>query len=170
VRFAFIDEEKATWPVERSAMCLLKGGAVSTIADFESGPLGYDAIGVTATAVFLSGLERTGIDSFPLSSGVPDGGTIAHVSGITHSCDPMVSDTDAIYCETPSSMLRVASDGTTTVLGTSLSQGLTGGGIAFDDTYVYCLDSLTVGTIMRAPTLRSPPESFKVRCAREACQ
>jgi hypothetical protein len=48
-------------------------------------------------------------------------------------------------------MIAVSSDGSATTLGTVIDQGLTGFGIAFDDTYVYWVDSTMVGTIMRAP-------------------
>jgi hypothetical protein len=130
----------------------LQGGAISTIAEFNVGfaVLGGYGIGVTTTTVFLSATSTT-LTSFPLSSGVPDGGTPAPVPGGVQGCTLLSSDTDAVYCYTGSSVYRVASDGTMTLLGTVVGQGLCCGGVAFDDTYVYWLDIDTVGTIMRAP-------------------
>jgi hypothetical protein len=64
----------------------------------------------------------------------------------------MLSDTNAVYCETLfGSILAVASDGTVTSLGSVLESGMGGvGNVAFDDTYVYWIDATMVGTIMRA--------------------
>jgi hypothetical protein len=129
----------------------LKGGAVSTIAEFNSsGPQSGSIIGVTTTTVFLSGFG-TQLASFPISSGVPDGGMPATVPGNMQECQLLVSDTDTVYCDTDSSINRVASDGTTTVLGMVIVEGTVGDGLAFDDTYVYWVDSTTVGTVMRVP-------------------
>ncbi len=128
----------------------LQGGDVSLVADFSApGSLGGALyIGVTTTTVFLSG---TVLSSFPLSSGVPDGGMPAGVPGGMQECLLMVSDTDAVYCDNGSFLVRLASDGTTTVLGSVLAEGLVGAAVAFDDAYVYWVDAVTVGTIMRAP-------------------
>jgi hypothetical protein len=129
----------------------LLGGAVATIAVLNSsapGMVGY-GIGVTTTTVFLS--SGIALTSFPLSSGVPDGGMPAQVPGATQGCQSLSSDTDAVYCDTDSSLYRVASDGTTTLLGTVVEEGQTGDAVAFDDTYVYWLDIDTVGTIMKVP-------------------
>jgi hypothetical protein len=128
----------------------LKGGDVSLIAELSApGSLGGALdIGVTTTTVFLSG---TVLSSFPLSSGVPDGGMPAEVPGGMQECQLMVSDTDAVYCDNGSAVVRLASDGTMTMLGSALAEGLVGGAVAFDDAYAYWVDAVTVGTIMRAP-------------------
>ena len=104
-------------------------------------------IGVTASTVFLSG---TGLSSFPLSGGVPDGAMPGGGLGVTQACRVMVSNSDAVYCD-DGFIVRIASDGATTALGSVLSDGLVGNDIALDDTYVYWVDAVTVGTIMRAP-------------------
>jgi hypothetical protein len=127
----------------------LQGGSVSTIAALNAVPPANGGIGVTATTVFLSGFPGAALTSFPIS-GIPDGGTPAQVPGVMQGIQLLLSDTDAVYCYGPS-ITRVASDGSTTVLGTVVDQGLSGGALAHDDTYVYWLDIDTVGTIMRAP-------------------
>ncbi|HZU84641.1 MAG TPA: hypothetical protein VE987_17045 [Polyangiaceae bacterium] len=133
----------------------LKGGPVTTMATFATRGLPnlpYDVLGVTSATVFLSGSGQMEVDSFPIGAGVPDGGMPVPVAGVSESCSRMVSDADAVYCETVGgSVLRLASDGTATVLGTVLAGGLVGAGLTFDDTYVYWLDSLPVGTVNRVP-------------------
>jgi hypothetical protein len=69
-------------------------------------------------------------------------------------CPSLTSDADAVYCGSIGAILRVASDGTTSTLGTIVE----GSGnpfitfnIAVDETYVYWVDSATAGAIMRAP-------------------
>jgi hypothetical protein len=128
----------------------LQGGPVSTIATFNPAfLLTGNALGVTATTVFLS---SGGLAFFPLASGVPDGGMPPTVPGLMQGCDFLVSDTDAIYCVMNSSILRVASDGTTTTLGTVFpGDGGGRGQFAVDDTYFYWVDDAEVGTIMRVP-------------------
>jgi hypothetical protein len=148
----------ATWTVKSAP---LQGGAVSTITEFTvTGPSEPFTIGVTTTTGFLSsGLSLGGsaLSSFPLSSGVPDGGTPANVPGITDQCNILLSDTDAVYCDSGSSISRIASDGTPTVLGPVVDESGTFGAangvtaLAFDDTSVYWVDNATVGTIMSAP-------------------
>jgi hypothetical protein len=131
----------------------LVGGSVSTITEFTGGDPGESIIGVTTTAVFISGFG-TQLSSFPITSGVPDGGTPAQVPGPMQQCNFLVSDTDAVYCDTGSSINAVASDGTTTTLGMVVDEsGIScgNGSVAFDETYVYWLDNATVGTIMRVP-------------------
>lgn len=127
----------------------LTSGPVSLVAQFNAGGSrgGGMTIGVTASTVFLSG---TGLSSFPLSSGVPDGAMPGGGLGVTQACRVMVSNSDAVYCD-DGSIVRIASDGATTALGSVLSDGLVGNDIALDDTYVYWVDAVTVGTIMRAP-------------------
>jgi hypothetical protein len=137
--------------------------SVSTLANFEqSQTIGdYGAIGVTSTTVFLAGGPGPNqVASFPLSAGVVDGGVPAVVAGASQGCEFFVSDTDAVYCDANGYIARIASDGTTVTLGTVitslvLSNATTGSGIAgaiaIDDTYVYWVDGVTVGTIMRVP-------------------
>ena len=127
----------------------LTSGPVSLVAQFNAGGSrgGGMTIGVTASTVFLSG---TGLSSFPLSSGVPDGAMPGGGLGVTQACRVMVSNSDAVYCD-DGLIVRIASDGATTALGLVLSDGLVGNDIALDDTYVYWVDAVTVGTIMRAP-------------------
>jgi hypothetical protein len=128
----------------------LQGGAISVIAEFHQFIPGIVSLGVTANAVFLA--EDQQLFSFPISAEVRDGGTPATVSvPASQWCMDLVSDMAAVYCKTLSSLLRIASDGSTTVLGTIYQQGLGGAGIGFDETYVYWLDSVPVGTVMRAP-------------------
>jgi hypothetical protein len=132
----------------------LQGGAVTTIAQFTGGGM-ESTIGVTTMTVFIS----DPLSSFPVGSGVPNGGMPAPVPGVMQRCPLLVSDTDAVYCDTGSSINRVASDGTTTMLGMTLDEtGTLGAGngvsaLAFDDTYVYWVDNVTVGTIMRVPKM-----------------
>jgi hypothetical protein len=135
----------------------LQGGAVSTIGEFTTfGLLPGAAIGVTSTTVFVSGLAPQ-LSSFPISSGVPDGGVPAQVPGTALMCQQLVSNTDAVYCDTGSSINRVASDGTQTALGMAIDQGLFGAAVTFDDQYVYWVDTTTVGTIMRVPKTGGTP-------------
>lgn len=107
-------------------------------------------------AVFLGGSE-TPLEYFLRNAAPTDGGIVATTvdAGGTAAgvlCSQLLSDVDAVYCSSfsPSSVLRVSSDGTTTNLGTQIV-GQNGAGLGFDDTYVYWVDSVTVGTIMRAP-------------------
>jgi len=65
-----------------------------------------------------------------------------------YPCEALTSDTDAVYCaEDTGSNVRLASDGTATLLGATSGSSY----ITFDDTYVYWVDRTTVGTIKRAP-------------------
>jgi hypothetical protein len=158
--------ENAGSPIELDTVIKsapLQGGSVSTLANFEqSQTIGdYGAIGVTSTTVFLAGGPGPNqVASFPLSAGVVDGGVPAVVAGASQGCEFFVSDTDAVYCDANGYIARIASDGTTVTLGTVitslvLSNATTGSGIAgaiaIDDTYVYWVDGVTVGTIMRVP-------------------
>jgi hypothetical protein len=162
--------ENGTSETVKSAV--LTGGPVSTIAGFETGGAYYSAIAVSASTVFLStgpfAVGRTTggrVDSFPLSSGVPDGGRPANIPSIADYCGTLISDTDAVYClSSSSSIFRVASDGTATVLGTVLSVasvaqqvGTPSAVLALDDRYLYWLDSLPVGTVMRVPKTGGTP-------------
>jgi hypothetical protein len=126
----------------------LQGGAVTLVAQFTTQSRQGNLIGVTATTVFL-GMYGGPLSSFPLASGIPDGGMPIDVPG-TEGTNFLVSDTDAVYCETGSSIVRVASDGTTTTLGMVVGNSAQAN-VAIDDTYVYWADSATVGTIMRVP-------------------
>ncbi len=129
----------------------LHGGAVSVIAELtRASPV---TIGVTSQALFVN--TPGGLQSLPLAGGSPEGGVPASVMGFDNGCQIFASDSDAVYCEdfTSSSVFRVANDGTATQLGTILLDStLPGSGvdpIAIDDTYVYWVDAVTVGTIMR---------------------
>jgi hypothetical protein len=151
---AYWVDGQATAPIQVGTPVAVKSaplisGAVSVIAQFSAGGSmgGALKIGVTTSTVFLAG---TGLSSFPLSTGVPDGAMPGGGLGSTAPCRVMVSDTDAVYCD-DGSIVRIASDGTMTALGASLSDGLVGNDIALDDAYVYWVDAVTVGTIMRAP-------------------
>jgi hypothetical protein len=135
----------------------LKGGAISVVAQF---PVSLEEpteplIGVTATTLFISSDIGPEVSYLPVGSAVPDGGMLGSVSGIPQAgCDGLVSDVDAVYCDPGDGpVLRIASDGSTTMLGTLLQQGGLGGSppFVYDDVYVYWPDTLTVGTIMRAP-------------------
>jgi hypothetical protein len=121
----------------------LAGNTVATVGRFSV--FGGDGeLGVTATRVFV-GAEF----SFPIMGGVPKGGlTPLGPGGAGYPCNSTTSDTDAVYCAVGSgSNLRIASNGTSTVLGA------TGGSsyIVFDDTYAYWADQATVGIIKKAP-------------------
>jgi hypothetical protein len=133
----------------------LQGGLVSTIAEFlNQYGYGYDGIAVTVSTAPLSSSAQggpVGGDWFPLASGVPDGGSPTQ---IPDRCDFVLSDTDAVYCESPSAgLFRVTSDGTTTMLGNVFRSASTyeAGNldVAFDENYVYWVDSLPIGTVMR---------------------
>lgn len=139
------------WPITvKSAP--LQGGAVSEVATFtSSSPEAPSGLGVTATTAFISGLGAglQQLASFPLSSGVPDGGLPATVSGAP-GCEELDSDSDAVYC-IDGDVLRITSEGATSKLGTILFNTGRGGVIAHDDSYVYWVDSVTVGTITQVP-------------------
>jgi hypothetical protein len=138
-------------PLQAVMSSPLQGGPISTVATWTGTSLGPQELAVTATTIFVSGLDPF-LASFPLATGVPDGGMPVALSGFSPQCEEMISDADAIYCLTVGHTLaRVANDGTTTQLGSAL--GATTGNVALDDTYVYWVDATTVGTIMRAPKL-----------------
>ena len=122
----------------------LLGGPVSPVAKFDSSEPPSANIGVTTSAVFLGGrvspLYRAAIGGHTLTR-VNAAGTDAIYAFLT-------SDADAVYfAEGSGSNLRIASDGTTTVLGPAVNSSY----IVFDDTNVYWADMTTVGTIMKAP-------------------
>jgi hypothetical protein len=82
-------------------------------------------------------------------SGVPASGpTPPDGASGEYPCQSITSDTNAVYCtvQTPSDV-RIASNGTATTLGPSVSSSY----IVVDDTYAYWVDQTTVGTIMKAP-------------------
>lgn len=130
----------------------LHGGPITTIAQFEAEDAnGLGPMAVTANTVFLGVLAPSpGVASFSTSAGIPDGGTLRVLPGSPDNCSSIISDDDAVYCET-GSITRIANDGTTTTLGTVIGAALTGGvtGIALDDTDVYWVDQTTVGTVMK---------------------
>jgi hypothetical protein len=138
---------------------------ISTIATFQTPSCapGGTIIGVTTTTVFLSG-GLSGLTSFPLATGVLDGGTAAQVPGGTH-CEELVSDADAVYCDDWSSITRVTSDGTVTPLASVVTQSIASvphvaTTMAIDDTYVYWLDRGSDGAIRRVPKLGGPPSTL----------
>jgi hypothetical protein len=148
----------------------LAGGTASTLGEFGYSGL-HDltypsaSIAVTTSSVFLELLVPS---SFPITAGgyfpkdagsagstgepgtltlfptgVPQGVRVADV------CQVMLSDTDAVYCNTGSLLARVANDGSSTYLGEVVSGP--GGTFALDDTYVYWTNAAAAGTVMRAP-------------------
>lgn len=132
---------------------LLGGGSITTLFTFEqSGPGGF-GIGVSSSTVFVN--ESSGLGQlypFPIEQTIADGGLPTPVAGLPFDgCQSLISDSAAVVCETLGSILGIADDGTVTTLGTVVLNGQTGGNVAVDDTYVYWLDSTTVGTVMRAP-------------------
>lgn len=136
----------------------LKGGPTETLAQFAGSPSGPGGspgsrIGATTTTVFLSG-GGASLSSFPIASGVPDGGSPSEA--LAQYCMYLLSDSDAVYCATGSAVYRVASDGTSTNLLTLL-QVAGNGSFAYDGAYFYWVDSLTVGAIRRVPKTGGTP-------------
>jgi hypothetical protein len=129
----------------------LQGNTVSTVATFVAPAPDVDRIGLTSSTVF-GGLQAAQVFYFPLS-GVPKSGPTPIVPGMGgfpsgYPCGELTSDTDAVYCaEGTGSNVRLASDGTATLLGATSGSSY----ITFDDTYVYWVDRTTVGTIKRSP-------------------
>jgi hypothetical protein len=131
----------------------LLGGSISVVAVLGESPPPNGAVpGITGTTGFIS--TFAGVQSFPLG-GFLDGGMPPSVSGAAGQCEALLSDTDAVYCVTDTSITRIANDGTVTTLGSSLNT--LGSGAALDDTYVYWVDTATVGTIMRVPKTGGTP-------------
>ena len=128
----------------------LEGGAISVLGQFTSqGPSLGSGIGVDSTTVFISSITVP-LSYFAESAGIADGGVPTPASGTVPYCSSILSDTDGAYCAAVGSILALHDDGTTTTVGaldTMYQQGL----MALDDTYVYWVDSVMVGTIMRAP-------------------
>jgi hypothetical protein len=140
----------------------LDGGPVTAVGTL---PAGYGASEFALTATTGFAAAGASLLSFPL------GGSGSQVQGVSSAnvCKGLASDLDAVYCaallcETcfaqpdpqTSTLLRVASDGTVTVLGKFFAKSFDdpqSGAIAVDDTYVYWVDRLQIGTIMR---LRKP--------------
>jgi hypothetical protein len=124
----------------------LQGGAVSALGNL-SAMVNYPvSIGVTSQTVFLSGPgPGSSLLSFAIGTGVPPSGP----SSAASSCMFLSSDTAGVYCvpRDNGSLLAIASNGTTSVLGSTVSAS----NVVFDDTYVYWADETTVGTISKAP-------------------
>jgi hypothetical protein len=123
----------------------LLGGAVSLVAQLATdGGFANDLFGVTTSTVFVGGGNEA-LEYFSMNAGTSMGQSKTLQATM---CYQITSDTDAIYCVgAAGSNLRIASDGTTSTLGTAVNSSY----IVFDDTYVYWADMTTVGTIMRAP-------------------
>ena len=98
------------------------GGPIAVIGQFENigVPLPqYNQSAVTSSTVFLVG---EAVEQFPIDSGVPEGGLPQALAGFTQNCQTLVSDTDAVYCQsTLGPVTRIASDGSTTTLGMSVN-------------------------------------------------
>jgi hypothetical protein len=124
-------------------------------------------------------VDTTGFDSFPIEAGA-DGGVlpvsvagaalsvvcrgasygIPLAAGESSGFYPLISDTDAIYCiswDLPA-VLRVASDGTQTIVGQLVDvSSIVPVNLALDDTYVYWTDPSPAGTVMRVPKTGGTP-------------
>jgi hypothetical protein len=130
----------------------LSSGTATTITEFTAS-IGSqpNVLGVTQTTAFVSGFSSQ-LASFLLSTGVPGGGVPTKVAGSMNYCALLLSDTNAVYCDTETEMVAITSNGTATTLGPVIT-GNSGALVsaAFDDTNVYWADTSTVGTIMTAP-------------------
>jgi hypothetical protein len=75
----------------------LQGGAVQLVGEFtvSDGDVGNLGIAVTGTTAFILPFGSS-LSSFPLASGVPDGGTLATVAGDIQPCILLISDIDAV--------------------------------------------------------------------------
>jgi hypothetical protein len=127
----------------------LLGGTVATLAMSVTSP--PCSIAVTSKTLVVE--EATNLLSFYFS--------LTGAGFAPPACDPpsrtlvtpgpcifLTSDTDAVYCASATgSNLRIAGDGTFTPLGLAVNSSY----IVFDDTYVYWVDSTTVGAIKKAP-------------------
>jgi hypothetical protein len=132
----------------------LAGGPITTIGEFETlSPNGLGPMAVTSDAVFFGVTTPSlGVASFSKTTGVPDGGTLQNVPGLSDVCDSLVSDDDAVYCDPElGAITRIASDGALTTLGMAIGGqgGPMGTGLALDDTDVYWVDQAMVGTVMK---------------------
>ncbi len=90
----------------------LQGGPVSVITPMANAvtDLGLAQIGATDTAIFLGAFHA--VTYFPIAS------PSSVASGPPTFCESFASDSDAVYCDVGNgSNLRIASDGTTTTLG-----------------------------------------------------
>lgn len=155
----YLSEQTAEFEVKSAP---LLGGAVTTLGVY--GQSNFNGmIGVTSTTVFLTDIIDQ-IASFPMSQGIPDGGVPTPVAGFGAGtttnytagggCALLVSDTNAVICEANPYIYSIASGGTVTTLGTVIGGG---NNVAVDDTYVYWLDTGTVGTVMRVPKAGGTP-------------
>jgi hypothetical protein len=144
------------WLELNNGTCTLKttpldGGSISTLTSFPFNQgSNLASFAVTDTTVFLTNRTET-LLSFPLA-GLPDGGTPTTVPGMIGPCWPLLSDTSAVYCDTGSSMLSITSTGASSTMGPVVTGSMTDlGSAASDETFVYWLDTTTVGTVMKAP-------------------
>jgi hypothetical protein len=104
-------------------------------------------LGVTASSVFLGGLP-SGVFSAPLTASQP-----ATLTALNVACEDLRSDTDAVYCGGGgASNIRIASSGTTSVLGPLADDGMQNNPyIVFDEVDAYWVDNVPAGTIVSAP-------------------
>jgi hypothetical protein len=134
--------------VVRSAPLL--GGPVSVVATFSTSANPVSNIGVTTSTIFLGGRFA------PVFWAPMTGGSLTAVNavGTEGTYAFMTSDTDAIYfAEGSASNLRIASNGTVTTLGPTVSSSY----IVYDDTFAYWADMTSVGSIMKAPKAGGGP-------------
>jgi hypothetical protein len=123
----------------------LAGPAITPIAQAPTLD-GYGPLGMTTGAIFMDGAR------YPL--GTPGSPVTRFSLSPSATCGHITSDTDAVYCSTPAGsdnqglpITRVATDGTVTQVGPSLTPSY----VVVDDTYAYWADDVAVGTIMKAP-------------------
>jgi hypothetical protein len=122
----------------------LLGGPVTTVASFRyPGSYAMDDLGVTSSTAFIGTEGPYANELFDFSLASP-----ASTASLSNPCVFLTSDENALYCaQSSGSNAAIASDGTTTVLGSAVSSSY----IVFDDTSVYWTDNTTVGTIMKSP-------------------
>ncbi|MGH7435587.1 MAG: hypothetical protein ACRENE_07920 [Polyangiaceae bacterium] len=148
----------------------LRGGPPAILAHFSQNlnPAYFPSvnIAVTTSTAFLGSPSSNGLESFPIAAGYfpADGGMTQLIQfgflRMAPGCQIMLSDTNAVYCDTGTKIVSVASDGTLVVLGDVVGPtgvgSVAGGTVAYDDTHVYWTNAIAPGTIMRAPKTGGP--------------